>query len=416
MAAQALVVAGAGHRDPQQVGVFIHRPDDGGEEQQEPGVGLRGLALVQQALDAVHVQGPVVVLAAAVDPGKGLFMEQAHQVIAQGHFFQRFHGELVLVAGDVDGSIHRRQLVLGRGHLVVLGLGGDAQTPQLVIHLAHIIHDALLDVAVIVVVQLLALGRLGTEQGPAAQGQVQALGQLLLVHKEVFLLGAGHCQHPSGIRVPQQPQNPQGLAVDGLHGAEQGGLFVQHLAVERAEAGGDVQGIILDKGGRGAVPGGVAPGLEGDPQAAGGEGGGVAFAPHQLLAGEAHDDGAVALGIDEAVVLFGGGAGQRLKPVGEVGGALVQGPALQTVGHDVGQGGVLHGTALIDDLFQLLVGVSGKIAAHGAVVEHPGGVVVQHFGGTLIHQDHSSFWILNSIILRFLFLKIKRFQKKTLEK
>ena len=84
----------------------------------------------------------------------------------------------------------------------MLGLGGDAQTPQLVIHLAHIIHDALLDVAVIVVVQLLALGRLGTEQSPAAQGQVQALGQLLLVHKEVFLLGAGHGQHPSGIRVP----------------------------------------------------------------------------------------------------------------------------------------------------------------------------------------------------------------------
>ena len=39
-----------------------------------------------------------------------------------------------------------------------------------------------------------------------------------------------------------------------------------------AEYGGDAQGLILDKGVAGGVPGGIAPGLEGGPQPAGGEG------------------------------------------------------------------------------------------------------------------------------------------------
>lgn len=46
---------------------------------------------------------------------------------------------------------------------------------------------------------------------------------------------------------------------------------------------GDAQGLILDKGVAGGVPGGIAPGLGGGPQPAGGEAGGVRLAYDQLL-------------------------------------------------------------------------------------------------------------------------------------
>ena len=65
MSAQPMVVARAGDRSAQQLGVFVHRPDDSAEEQQELGVVRRGLARVQQAGAVVDVQRPVVVLAAS---------------------------------------------------------------------------------------------------------------------------------------------------------------------------------------------------------------------------------------------------------------------------------------------------------------------------------------------------------------
>ena len=191
--------------------------------------------------------------------------------------------------------------------------------------------------------------------------------------------------------VAQQTQHPQGLPLQRLHGAQQRGLLVQHLAAPGAEAGGDIEGIVLDEGGRGAVPGGIAPGLKGHAQAAGGEGGGVALAADQLLAGEAHHDGAILLGMDKALVLFRRGAGEGLEPMGKMGRALIQRPALQAVGHDIRQRRILHGPALIDNLFQLLVGIPRQIAAHGIVIEDAAGVAVDDIAGSLVHKKSSPF-------------------------
>ena len=74
------------------------------------------------------------------------------------------------------------------------------------------------------------------------------------------------------------------LTVYGFHGAKQRGLFVQRIAVIGEEAGGDVQAPVLYKGAGAGVPGGVASGLKGGPQAAGGERGCVGLTPHQPLA------------------------------------------------------------------------------------------------------------------------------------
>ena len=222
----------------------------------------------------------------------------------------------------------------------MLRLGGNAHLPQLLIQLVHEFRHPGLDGAVVVVVQLLALGRPGAEQGPAAEDQVLPAAVHLLVDEEILLLRTHLGGDVLGLGVAEQPQDADALGVQQLHGTQQGGLFVQSLAAVGTENGGDIQGLVLHKGvGRG-VPGGVAPGLEGGPQAARGEAGGVRLAPGQLLAGQLHQHAGGPLGSDEAVVLFGGEAGHGLEPVGIVGGPLFNGPFLHGGGDLVGDGAV----------------------------------------------------------------------------
>ena len=283
---------------------------------------MRRLARLQEIQAGVGGHGPVVVLAAAVDAGEGLLMQQAVHAVAIGHLLHDLHGQLVLVGGDVGGAENGGQLMLGRGHLVVLGFGQDAQLPQLLVQLLHESGNTGAEGAEIVIVQLLPLGGTGAEQSAAGIEQILALIVHLAVDEKIFLLRAHGSLDIGDLGVAEQAEDAHGLPVDSLHRAEEGGLFIQRLTAERAEGGGDAQGAVLDKGVGGGVPGGIAPGLEGGPQAAGGEAGGVRLADNQLLAGEFHDDMAVVGGGDEAVMLLGGDAGHGLEPMRIVGGAL----------------------------------------------------------------------------------------------
>ena len=259
-------------------------------------------------------------------------MEQTHQVVAVGHLFQQLHGELVVVAGGVGVGVYRGQLVLGGGGLVVLRLGQHAHLPQLPVQLVHKRCHPGLNGAVVVVVQLLTLGGHGAEQRPAAQHQILPLPVVLFVNEEILLLRAhlgGDVLHRL---VAEQAQNPDALVIQHRHGPQQRRLFIQCFAAVRAENGGDIQGVVLNKGVAAGVPGGVAPGLKGGPQPAGGEGGGVGLAPGQLLGGQLHDDAAASVGHDKAVVLLGGEAGHGLEPVGVVGGPHLNGPVLHSPG------------------------------------------------------------------------------------
>ena len=107
-------------------------------------------------------------LAGAVDPLEGLFVEQAHQPVAGSQLFHDFHGELVVVGGDVGGGVDGGQLMLTGSHLVVAGLGRDSQLPQLLVQFLHKGQNPRLDGTVVVVVQLLSLGRHGSEKGAAS--------------------------------------------------------------------------------------------------------------------------------------------------------------------------------------------------------------------------------------------------------
>ena len=95
-------------------------------------------------------------------------MQQADQPVAGSHLLHDLHGQLVVVGGDVGGGVDGRQLMLGRGHLVVLGLGQNAQLPELLVQVRHILRHTGLDNAEIMVVHLLTLGGLGAEQRAAA--------------------------------------------------------------------------------------------------------------------------------------------------------------------------------------------------------------------------------------------------------
>ena len=119
--------------------------------------------------------------------------------------------------------------------------------------------------------------------------------------------------------VAEQLQRADRRLGQRVHRAQQRDLVVQRLAGPRRERRRDAQqravGVLEDERGAGRVPGGVAAGLEGGADAAGGERRRVGLALDELLAGELGQRRALAGRGVEAVVLLGGQAGQRLEHV-----------------------------------------------------------------------------------------------------
>ena len=308
-------------------------------------------------------------LAAAVDAGKGLLVEQAHQTVAVGDLFQQLHGQLVFVAGGVGVGVDGRDLMLGGSHLVVLRLCQHAQLPQLLVQLPHEGRHAGLDGTVVVVVQLLPLGGAGTEQRAPAELQILPKLVHLLVDQEILLLGTDLRNDVLRLRVAEQAQDADALLVKHVHGAQQGRFLVQRLPAVRAEDGGDIQCFVLYEGvGRG-IPRGVATRLECGAEPAGGEGRGVRLALAQLLGTQLHDHAVLTGAGDEAVVLLGGEAGHGLEPVGVMGGTLFDRPILHGVG-DLAGGGTIQRRSLCQTLLPLLINGGGETLLHLLLVEY----------------------------------------------
>ena len=353
-----MVVAGRRHGNAQQRLVLIHRGHHRGQHQQIGQVVRRVAAAVQQVAAGIGHQRPVIVLAAAVHPRKGLFRQQAHHAVLLGQPLHQLHGQLVAVGGYIRGGKERGQLMLGGRHLVMLGLGHHTPPPQLLVQLLHIGHHPGLYGAKVVVIQLLPLGGHRPKEGPPGVAQVPALLIQLLRDEEILLLRAHGGGHGGHIGPAHRLQEAYRLPVEGMHTAQQGGLFIQCLAGVAAKGRGDIQAVILDEGGAGGVPGGVAPRLKGGPQAAAGEAAGIRFALDELPPGKFHDH-PVAGRCQEAVVLFGGNAGHGLEPVGKVGHPVVQRPGLHHIGNDIGHIGGQRLPAG-NDLPQAAVGIMGQ--------------------------------------------------------
>ena len=367
--AQPVVVAGRGDAQAQQPLIVVHGLDDGHQKQQELCVLIGGLARAQQVDPGVRGQGPVVVLPAPVDPGEGLFMQQAHQVVLPGDLLHDLHHQLVVVRGDVADREDRGKLVLARGDLVVLGLGVDAQLPQLLVQVLHVRLYPRLDGAEIVVVQLLPLRRLGPEQGPPGIDQVLPLQVHIPVDEEVFLFRADVGNHALHMAVPEQMQHPQRLPVQRLHASQQGRFFIQRLPSVRAERSGDAEGLFLDKGIGGRVPCGIPSGFKGGAQAARGEAGRVRFPGDQLFSREFHDHVAVRRRREKAVVLFRRDSRERLEPVGKVGRPVRHRPGAHGVRHRIGNREVQL-LAPSDGVLQIPVHVRRQRCPHDLVVKY----------------------------------------------
>ena len=308
-------------------------------------------------------------LTGAVHTLEGLFMQQTHHAVLSGDALHQLHGELIVVGGDVDGGEDRRQLVLCGSDLIVLGLGIDAQLPQLLVQLRHERLDALFDRAEVVVVELLTLGRTRAEEGASGIFQILAAFVNILVDQKVFLLGADSRVYAGDVGLAEEVQDPHALVVDAVHRAQQGGLFVQHIAGIGHERGGDAQGVVLDERGRGGIPCGIAARFKGGADTARGEGGRVGLALDELLARELHDDMTVRVRGDEAVVLLGSDAGHRLEPVGVVGTALFDRPLLHRVGNGVRDLEIERNTVL-DALTVGVIYILRQSHAHLLVVKY----------------------------------------------
>ena len=311
-------------------------------------------------------------------------MEQANQTVPLGHGLQQLHGQLIMVAGHVGVAVDRSVLMLGRGHLIVLRLGEDTQLPQLYIQFVHKRGNPGLNGTVIVVVQLLPLGRLCTEQRPAAQPQILPAAIVRLIDQKVFLLRANLGDHVLGLRITEEPQNADALLIQRVHGAQQRRLLVQRIAGVGTEDGGDAQRSVLYKGiGRG-IPCGIAAGLKGGPQTAGGEAGGVGLAAAQLLAGQFHQDAPIPGGRDKAVVLLGGKTGHWLEPVGKMGSAQLSGPILHGRGDLIGNGTVQR-LPLCLALLPSLISVSAETLSHLLLGKHHAAENVGDLCHVLVH-------------------------------
>ena len=367
--AETVVVACGGDGDTQHILIFIDRLDNGAQEEQKLSVLIGGFARLKQVYAGVGRYRPVIVFAAAVDPGKGLFVEQAYHAVLSRHTLHDLHGQLILIGRQVDGGIDGSKLMLGRRHLIVLRFGKDSQLPQLGIQLLHERGHARLDGAEIMVVQLLPLRRLRAEERAARVEQVLALIVKRLVDEEIFLLRADRRAHSPDGGVAEELQNAQALLVDGLHGAQQRRFLVERLAAVGTERGRDIEHMILDEREGRRVPCGVASGLKRGAQTAGGEAGRVRLALNQLLAGKLHDNAAACGGRDERVVLLRRDAGHGLEPVGKMRRAELNGPVLHGIGHNVGRSQI-EPLALVDSRVDVLEDLLRQLLLHNRFAEY----------------------------------------------
>ena len=258
--------------------------------------------------------------------------------------------------------------MLGRGYLVVLCLGQDAEFPEFVIEVLHEGSDAGLDDTEVMVIQFLTLGRLCAEQSAAGEAKVGAFVIHFAGDQEIFLLGTDGGDDALSRIIAEETKYPEGLLAENFHGAKQRSLLVKCMSAVGTERCRDAQGLSFYEGVGCRIPGCVAAGFKCRAEAARREGGSVRLTLDELFAGEFHNDAAVRGRGDKAVVLFSRDAGQRLEPVSKMCCTVVDGPVLHGLGDCICHTDI-ENAALIDRLSEGLIDICGEFRPHDAVVE-----------------------------------------------
>ncbi len=362
---EAVIVGGRRDGHAQDVAIVINGTDDRDAEDEELSVVVGGFAGFEEVFAVGGLEGPVVVLAAAVDAGEGLFVEDGLHAVLERGAFERAHDEHLMIGGDVGRFVDGRKLVLAGGDFVVAGLDGDGELEHLRLGFDHEGQHAVGNRAEIVIILLVPLGRLGAEKGAVAVDQVRPGQEEAAIDEEIFLLRADGRKDPRR-RFAEELENALGLLVDGGHRAEERGFLVERftgVAEEgRRDDEGRAVGILHDKRGACRIPCGVAACFEGGADAAGRKAAGVGFALNEFLATEAGQCLAVGVGREKAVMLLSGQAGHGLKEVREVRGTFVDRPLL----HGRRDGIAMFGQkrhAFVDGLAQRLEDRLGQAGA-----------------------------------------------------
>ena len=223
------------------------------------------------------------------------------------------------------------------------------------------------------VLELLSLRRRRTEERTAGRHEVGPREVKVTVDQEVLLLGTGIGDDGGGLLVPEELEHALRLLVERLARAQERRLLVERLARPRHEGRRDAERgpvrVLEDVGRAGDVPGGVAARLEGGADAAAREARRVGLALDERLAGELDERPALPIGREEAVMLLGREARQRVEDVRVMRGALLDGPVLHGRRDDVGDGRV-ELRSLVDGPDHGLVHRLGEPLLHDGAAEH----------------------------------------------
>ena len=200
-----MVISRSSYGRAEQALIVVNSLYDGAQKQQKLCIFIGRITWGEQVYSGVCREGPVVVLAAAVDTGKGFFMEQAYKTVAGRYLLHDLHCELILVCGKVACGVYGGKLMLCRRNFIVLSLGEDTQFPQLFVQFFHICCHPRLDCAEIVVVHFLAFGRLCTKKSAAGVYKVLALFVHFSVNEKILLLRANRGDNPLYTVVAEKP-------------------------------------------------------------------------------------------------------------------------------------------------------------------------------------------------------------------
>ena len=108
-------------------------------------------------------------------------MNQAGEMMSSCHPLHHFHRNLVLIRRLIGIGVDECQFVLGRRHLVMLGLGQNTNLPKFRIQLLHKSRHTRLQLPEVMVFQFLPLRWLVAEEGTTGQAQIFSLIVQILV-------------------------------------------------------------------------------------------------------------------------------------------------------------------------------------------------------------------------------------------
>mmetsp|Transcript_1538 Transcript_1538/g.2196 ORF Transcript_1538/g.2196 Transcript_1538/m.2196 type:complete len:202 (-) Transcript_1538:646-1251(-) len=170
--------------------------------------------------------------------------------MAGGHLLNDLHHHQVLIHLTYYRAEHRGELILVRSNLSVAGDEGDSNLEALLLNLLHGVHSGTssVDGSHVVVGSLLPAGRQLAHDGAASHLEIKS-AKVSLTGDEEELLLQSNVVHHTGDGDSQVLEETDGGFGHALDRSVERNLLIESLAIKRAEAGRDKEGITTKKNG-----------------------------------------------------------------------------------------------------------------------------------------------------------------------